>query len=155
MGRAAAIDDTGKTERDTAALLAVARAHNREEATGRLDALMATLEGEPRYEFHPAGRGFTGMETTRRFYRHFLETVAPRIVDTRLLAEGAGPAGLIQEYAIHLTLDGATTPSWHRIIAVLVYGEACLSGERMFSDDAFFRTMLGPLWDELEPLDLS
>lgn len=136
-------------------LVTLARRHAAAEGGQDLEALMATMEGEPVYEFHPLGKSFTGMAQTRRFYTHFMQEVAPRIEAVLPLSEAVGPQGLIQEYRIRITLAGQTAASTHHIMAILVFGKAGLSGERMFSDDAFFRTLIGPLWGDLQPIDLS
>lgn len=133
-------------------LLAVAHRHAETEGGQDLEAILATMEGEPVYEFHPLGKRFTGMDNTRRFYRHFIDSVQPRMIGSWLVSEATGPYGVTQEYDIELTLLGESAPSRHRIMAILVFGEAALSGERMYAGEPLFRTLAGPLWDALEPI---
>lgn len=133
-------------------LIAVAARHAETETGQDLEAIIATMEGEPVYEFYPIGKGFTGMANTRRYYRHFIDDVQARMVGAVERSNSVGPAGVVQEYDITLTVAGATAPSTHRIMALLTFGENGLTGERMYSDDALFRTLLGPLWDELETI---
>lgn len=35
---------------------------------------------------------------------------------------------------------------------MLTFGKEGITGERMFSDDKLFKTMLGPQWDTVEPI---
>ena len=53
-----------------AKLVSIGVAHAEIEGTQDLEALLATKEGEPVYEFHPLGRCFRGMARTRRCGRH-------------------------------------------------------------------------------------
>lgn len=131
--------------------VAVARAHALAEGQGDLDAILATMEGEPVYDFYPIGRRFTGMDRTRRYYEHFIANVQPQIVGFEQHSEWAGEDGLVQEYSVMLQSAGQS-PRRHRILGVLTFGDRLLSGERLYSDEAFFRTLIGPIWDELEPI---
>ena len=77
------------------------------------------------------------------------------MVGHKLISESVGPQGVVQEYDIQITLIGDSEPSWHRIMAILVFGEKGLVGERMYSDEGLFRTLTGPLWDEMSPIALG
>jgi hypothetical protein len=133
-------------------LVSVAIAHGVLEATQDLEALLGTMEGEPVYEFFPLRRRFSGMENTRRYYEHFMRDVQPRILNATPLSESIGAAGVVQEFSITVQHAGEDQPTEHRIMAILTFGKERLSGERMFSDDKFFKLLVGPLWDELEPI---
>lgn len=133
-------------------LVAAAHEHSRTESIGDLEGIMATMEGEPVYEFYPVGLCFRGMANTRRYYEHFVSAVRARIVGSTLHSEAIGEAGVVQEYTVSLTHPGDAQPTSHRIIAILTFGEQGLSGERMYSDERLFRTLLGPVWEELEPV---
>lgn len=134
-------------------LSAAAHAHARTEGDGDLEGIMATMEGEPVYEFYPLGLRFRGVANTRRYYEHFIDDFAPRIVGFVQRSESLGREGAVQEYTIKLTLPGATEPSSHHIMAILTFGEHGITGERMYSDERLFRAMLGPLWDDMERID--
>ena len=136
-------------------LIGVANRHAVTETGQDLDAIMSTMEGEPTYQYFPVGRSFTGLEKTRRMYRYFIDEVQPRIAGYNLISESVGLDGVVQEYDIHITLAGAQEPSWHRIMAILVFGEHGLTGERMYSDESLFRTITGPLWDEMESISID
>ena len=133
-------------------LIGVASRHALTESGQDLDAILATMEGEPTYQYFPVGRSFTGYEKTRRLYRHFIDDVQPRIANYHVISESVGPQGVVQEYDIQIRLIGETELSWHRIMAILVFGEQGLTGERMYSDEALFRTLTGPIWDEMETI---
>lgn len=131
-------------------LSSVAHRHADTEADGNLDGILATLEGEPVYEFYPLGRRFRGMANTRRYYEHFISTVRPRVIGAVLHNEAIGPGGVVQEYTVTARSDEDQPPSAHRVMAILTFGSERLSGDRMFSDERFFRLLIGPLWEELE-----
>ena len=133
-------------------LIAVAHAHAKTESEGDLEGIMATMEGEPVYEYFPVGRRFRGLENTRRYYRHFIDDFQGRIRGYVLHSESLGNEGVVQEYTITLTLPGETEASSHRIMAILTFGEHGISGERMYADETLFRAMLGPLWNDLEEI---
>ncbi|OCC22498.1 hypothetical protein MB02_16710 [Croceicoccus estronivorus] len=135
-----------------AKLVSIGVAHAEIETTQDLEGLLATMEGEPVYEFYPLGRRFRGMAETRRYYEHFMKDVQPRILGATMFSEAIGSEGLVQEYTVTVAHEGDAEPTVHRIMAILTFGEQGLSGERMYSDDKFFRTLVGPLWDELEPI---
>jgi hypothetical protein len=135
-------------------LVSVAIAHAELEAGQDLEALLGTMEGEPVYEFYPLGKRFSGMANTRRYYEHFFREVQPRIINYTPLSESIGADGVVQEFSITVQHAGETSPAVHRIMAILTFGAERLSGERMFSDDKFFQFLVGPLWDELEPITL-
>lgn len=133
-------------------LVSIGVAHAEIESTQDLEALLATMEGEPVYEFYPLGKRFCGMDKVRRYYTHFMADVQKRMVGFQQVSEAIGNEGLVQEYAVTVLHAGDTEPTTHRIMAILTFGEQGLSGERMYCDDKFFRTLVGPLWDELEPI---
>lgn len=130
-------------------LVMAAAQHVATETDGDLEGILATLEGEPVYDFYPVGRRLSGMKNTRRYYEHFVASAMPRIVDVEQHGEWIGEVGVVQEFSLSLSHPGASETTSHRIIAILTFGEERLSGERMYSDELLFRTLLGPLWDEL------
>ena len=131
-------------------LIIAASRHAETEGAGDLEGVMATMEGEPIYDFYPVGRRFKGMANTRRYYEHFIASVMPKIVGFIQHTEWIGEDGVIQEYTITMKHDGEDQPTAHRIISALTFGKERLSGERMYSDDKLFKAMLGPLWHELK-----
>ncbi|WP_157218135.1 nuclear transport factor 2 family protein [Flavisphingomonas formosensis] len=136
------------------ALSCVAYRHAETEGAGDLDAILATMEDEPVYDFYPVARRFRGMDRTRRYYRHFIADVRPRIAGFEQHSEWIGPDGAVQEYSVTVIdpeADGGTRT--YRILGILTFGDVLLSGERLYADEAFFRILIGPLWDELEPID--
>ena len=77
-----------------AKLVSIGVAHAEIEATQDLEGLLATMEGEPTYQYFPVGKSFTGFEKTRRLYRHFIDEVQPRMVGHKLISESVGPQGV-------------------------------------------------------------
>ncbi len=133
-------------------LVAIGAAHAELEATQDLEGLLATMEGEPVYEFHPLGRCFRGMARTRRYYEHFMANVQPTMRGYRQRSEGIGSEGLVQEYAVTVAHPGEAETTTHSVMAILTFGKEGLSGERIYSDEKFLRLLAGPLWAELEPI---
>jgi hypothetical protein len=132
-------------------LLGLAHAHAAAEASGDLEATLATLEPVPVYTFWPAGVGFTGMAATRRYYEHYFSYVASRIAGYTMHGEFESDAGLAQEYTVVVRHDDGRTRE-HRILGILTFGRTALSGERLYASEEFFRFLVGPLWNELRPL---
>jgi hypothetical protein len=133
-------------------LIVAATRHAELEGVGDLEGLMATMEGEPIYDFYPLGKRFQGMANTRRYYAHFIANMLPMIVGFTQHTEWIGEGGVIQEYTIRVQHPGEDTPTAHRIVSALTFGAERLSGERMYSDNKLFKAMAGPLWDELTPI---
>jgi hypothetical protein len=130
-------------------MLDLAHAHAAAEGAGDLAGTLATLEPVPVYTFYPAGVGFTGMDRTRRYYEHYFSNVASRIAGYTMHGEFESEAGLAQEYTVVVRHGDARTVE-HRILGILTFGRTALSGERLYASDEFFRSLIGPLWDELE-----
>lgn len=129
----------------------IARRHAEAEANDDLAGTLATLDADPVYEFFPAGRRFTGMAATRRYYEHFFANVRPRIAGYTLHGEWLSDAGLAQEYSV-VVRDTDGMQREHRLIGILNFGDGALAGERWFGSDGLFRLPFGPMWDELAPL---
>ncbi|CAB1367662.1 hypothetical protein [Denitratisoma oestradiolicum] len=129
--------------------VALAHRHAQAESDADVAGTLATLEAEPAYTFYPAGRKFTGMANTRRFYEGFVSHFKPRIQNVEFHGEAVGIGGLYQEYTISLECDDGQVRDY-RILGVLVFGDNALAGERMYADEALFRLLAGSLWDEME-----
>lgn len=133
-------------------LIATAHRHAEAEGAGDLDALLATMDAEPIYEFFPVRRRFCGMRQTRRFYEHFIAHVSRRIRNAELIGQWVGPSGVVEEYEMLIQAADADETTSHRIVALLKFGSDGLAGERMHADEALLRVLCGPLWDELEDI---
>lgn len=129
--------------------VALAHRHAQAEGDADVEGTLTTLDAEPAYYFYPAGRKFTGMANTRRFYEGFVSHFKPRIQNVTFHGEAIGADGLFQEYTIALECDDGQVREY-RILGILVFGETALAGERMYADEALFRLLAGPLWDEME-----
>jgi hypothetical protein len=57
----------------------------------------------------------------------------------------------VQEYVIVLR-DESGHPHAHRVLSMMPVDEASglLAGERLYCDEAFVRSLLGPHWEETE-----
>lgn len=133
-------------------LVAIAAAHAELESGKDIEALLATMEGEPVYDFYPVGKRFRGMANTRRYYRHFFDELQPRIVAFTFVSEAIGEAGAFMEYIVRVRHADNEDLVDHRVLGILTFGEQALTGERLYADERFFRMLTGPLWDELETI---
>ena len=109
-----------------------------------IDAVMATLDDNPRYDLFPAGVTFHGRDAARRYYEHFFTTFRPLLAGGSFIAEYVGADGLVLEYTI--AIRNGEVVQEHRIISVLVFGDSLLAGERVYGSDEFLRILFGPLW---------
>ena len=108
---------------------------------------------EPVYEFWPVGRRMRGRDAVRRYYTHLMQVFMPSQRGFALVEEWLSEASLAQEYAVDIAGDDG--PETHRVIGVLIASaerDGLLAGERIWASEAFLRRMLGPAWDELEPI---
>ncbi|HLG85688.1 MAG TPA: hypothetical protein VKZ79_00665 [Alphaproteobacteria bacterium] len=135
----------------TADLVKVALAHSAAEGAGDMAGTMGTLEANPVYDFYPMGRRMTGLDQVRRYYEHFFAEVQPRIVGYEMIAEWIGDAGVNQEYTVRYRFDDGSVKSF-RILGILTFGNAKLSGERLYANEEFFRILIGPVWSETEQI---
>jgi hypothetical protein len=131
-------------------VLAVARAHSEAEEKCALEPLMATMVAEPVFEFHPPGARLVGGARIRRHYEQFIARFMPLVEGTELLGEWASEIASVQEYRIHLRIDGRRET--HGVVAVLYASEDRLGGERLYGSERLLDLMLGPMRAELEPL---
>ncbi len=145
------------SEDDTAAraaMYALGMRHATLEAEGDLEGTMATLVADPVYEFWPIGRRMVGQEQVRRYYRHLIDDFMPRQVGYEMVAETLSGEALSQEYMIEMR--GENGSETHRVIGILFVDPkepSLMKGERIWGDEAFLRRMVGPVWDDLEPIE--
>lgn len=124
--------------------------HAQLEADGDLDGVMATLVEDPVYEFWPIGLRARGREAVRRYYEHLIEVFIPTQRGYRLVDEWLSERSLIQEYDIET--EGPGGPIRDRVIGVLWADGELMGGERVWGSEECLRRMVGPLFDELEPI---
>jgi hypothetical protein len=134
-----------RTAEEQERLIAIAHRHAAVEAAGDVEATMATLDDNPRYELLPTGIVFTGREAARTYYEHFFSTFQPTAVGAELRAEYVSDEGLAQEYVVTVRgPDGAKER--FPLVSVLTFGETLLSGERVYGEDRFLRLLFGPAY---------
>jgi len=137
---------------DPQAVLALCHEHAGAEAEFDIDRVLATLSSNPRYEFFPLARSIAGLPNIERFYLDQYPRFARRVVGYEVLGEWVNADGAIQEYVIDIREDEGTV-AYHVISLMPVDEETnLLSGERLYCDQGFVRTLLGPLFDQLEPI---
>jgi len=129
-------------------VLEIARAHSQAEERRELEPLMATMIPEPVFEFHPPGGRLVGGARIRRHYEQFLARFMALVEGTTLLGEWVDESGSVQEYLIHLRIDGKLES--HGVVAVLYASGDRLGGERLYGSQRLLRLMLGPMEAELE-----
>lgn len=115
-----------------------------------LQGVMDTLGPEPVYEYPSLGKKFVGRDRSLRFYTWFFANFSPNVVGYTLIGEWVNADSVAQEYSITLEFDGKRET--HRVLGVLVVEGDKLGGERVYGSEALIRRMIGPLFEELEPL---
>ncbi len=138
---------------DPQAVLALCHEHANAEARFDIDRVLATLVPVPRYEFFPLAMSVTGWANVEHFYRRQYPIFAQQVVGYRLLGEWTNAHAAVQEYVIDIEQEGAPAVASHVVSLMPVDAEAgLLSGERLYCDEGFVRSLLGPLYDLLEPI---
>lgn len=124
--------------------------HAQLEAEGDLDGVMATLVDDPIYDFWPIGRRARGRGAVRRYYEHLIDVFIPTQRGYRLVEEWWTDRSLCQEYEIEVNApQGART---YQVIGILWAEGELMGGERVWANEECLRAMVGPLFDELEPI---
>ena len=132
-------------------MVAVAHAHAAAEERGDLEATMATLDEDPRYELQPLGVVLQGRPAARSYYERFFDHCRPRVRGFDLRSEWTMEGGVGQEYT-HV-VEEAGTRHRHDLIGILTYaGGDRLSGERIYASDDLLRFFFGPLLEEARPV---
>ncbi|MCH2170192.1 nuclear transport factor 2 family protein [Myxococcota bacterium] len=131
-------------------VLELAQLHSELESSRDLEPLLATLDDEPVFEFHPPGATLSGMDRLRRYYQHFLNDFMPTIEETYLMGEWSGPDAVTFEYQLRLRVGGQLED--HQLVSVMFVCGDRLGGERLYGDERLLKLMLGPLFAELEPI---
>lgn len=135
---------------DAQAMLELGTRHARLEAEGKLDLVMDTLVADPVYEFWPVGLRMRGRDQVRRYYEHLIGTFYGEQKSYRLIEEWLSERSLTQEYEMVVRFDGGDET--HRVIGILFAQDGLLGGERVWGSKAVLKKMIGPVWDELEPI---
>ncbi len=130
-------------------LEANAKRHAQAEADGDLATTLATLEDDPVYELATLGISFRGKDAARTYYEHFFGTFQPWIAGFELVNQWVTDEGVGEEYFLDVAPPGQPKQR-HRIVGILVFGEARLAGERLYASDALLRIMLGPAYEIAE-----
>ena len=130
----------------TEELIEIAHRHARAEADGDLEATLATLDDDPFYELLPVGLCFRGRQAAQVYYEHFFSTFRPMAQSSELRGEYVSSHGLAQEYVLKLRLTGGIEEC-HPLVSVLTFGDAALSGERVYADHRLLRMLFGPAYE--------
>ena len=135
----------------TEELVRIARAHAAAKAADDFDITMATLEADPVYELLPKGVALRGRAAAEAYYEHFFSTVKAMVTGYELRNEWVNDRGLAQEYLIEFRGDDGSRER-HRVMAVLMFGEVALSGERLYAGDRLLQLLFGPTLALATPL---
>ena len=119
---------------------------------GDLDGVLSMLAPEPVFDLFPIARRFSGRVNIRRYFQYFLSEVQPRIQGFKSRSDLTSEAGVGHEYDITISMPNASAPSTHRVFALMIFGPDRLLGERIYADEKMLRTLIGPLWNSLEPI---
>lgn len=132
---------TGITEKQ----LEVIRIHAQAEYDNDVEATMATVCDNPRYELITLGLALTTKDAVREFYSRTLPPGAERKLSGELRLELSGPDTVVGEYYIDMVMDGE--PKRSRVLSVIVMEGDLFKGERVYGDQLFTEkwiTDLGP-----------
>ncbi len=135
---------------DAEGVRALGHRHAAVETDGHLEETMATLIEHPIYDFFPVGLRLEGNSAVRAYYEHLFEHFLPFIESTNLVGEWVSEDALVQEYVITLNKDGGVER--HFILGTLFVEGDLLGGERIWGSKKTLRRLLGPLYDELQPI---
>ncbi len=136
---------------NAAAMRELGMRHAQLEAEGKLDLVMDTLVADPVYEFWPIGLRMRGRDQVRRYYEHLISTFYGEQKSYRLIEEWLSERSLAQEYEMVVKFD--TGIEAHHVIGILFAENGLLGGERIWGSKAILKKMVGPVWDELEPIE--
>jgi hypothetical protein len=141
---------------DPHVVLDLCHEHAAAEAVFDVDRILATFAPVPRYEFYPLAKSVTGWANAERFYRDQFPRFVSQIGDFELLGEWANEHAAIQEYLMTLRSSEDRSVSY-RVMSMMPVDEesGLLAGEQVYSDDGFVRTLLGDLYELLEPIATS
>lgn len=136
---------------NAAAMRELGMRHAQLEAEGKLDLVMDTLIADPVYEFWPIGLRMRGRDQVRRYYEHLISTFYGEQKSYRLIEEWLSERSLAQEYEMVVQFD--TGIEAHHVIGILFAEHGLLGGERIWGSKAILKKMVGPVWDELVPIE--
>lgn len=119
---------------------------------GDLEGLMATMVDEPLFEFFPLRKQFKGAAEVRSYYEYWFSDFSKCVLSAEQVSESIGSVGVAVEYDMMVLHPGEDSPTKHRIMTILTFGDDRVSGERMYSDDKLFQTMLGPQLARMDPI---
>jgi hypothetical protein len=126
------------------------------EAEGDLEGVMATVVPDPIYDFWPVGLRATGQDAIRRYYRHLIDVFMPSQRGFTLVEEWRSERSLAQEYRIDIKATGPNAGPddtiVYQVIGILFERDGLIGGERIWASEECLRAMIGPLYDELEPI---
>jgi hypothetical protein len=134
-------------------VLALCQEHAGAEAVEDVERVLATLCENPRFEFFPMRRGLSGWSNVETFYRTQYGKFATKVVGYEVIGEWTNEVAALQEYVIDVD-DGGVATRYH-VISMMPGDDASglLTGERLYCDDGFVHALLGPLAQQLEPID--
>ncbi len=136
-------------------LVAIARAHAAAEGIGDLDAVLRTLEDDPRYELQPVGLEFRGMDAVRAYYDYFFSTFSSFVAGAALRSDSVAADGVVQEYTIWTRTGSVGGLERHEVVGILTFGDDRLSGERVYGSERLLRLMFGPVYDMSTPIEVG
>jgi len=142
---------TSASNWNAAAMRELGMRHAQLEAEGKLDLVMDTLVADPVYEFWPIGLRMRGRAKVRRYYEHLISTFYGEQKSYRLIEEWLSERSLAQEYEMVVQFDSGIEA--HHVIGILFAENGLLGGERIWGSKAILKKMVGPVWDELEPIE--
>ena len=126
--------------------------HTAAELTFDVDAVMATVDDDPHFEWQPMGLHLRGRDECRRMYATFLprwdELVRTRELRFEMRTEFWSDVGRSREQVAFVRNDNGRIDR-HDFVVVVLFGRNGVKGERTYCSAAFARLTLGDYYDSL------
>jgi hypothetical protein len=126
--------------------------HSAAELRFDVDAVMATVDDDPEYEWQPMGLTLRGRDECRRMYAAFLarweDLIRTRDLRVEVRSESWSEIGRVREQVAFVVNDSGGVDR-HDFVVVVLFGRRGIKGERTYSSPAFAELVLGSYYDRL------
>jgi hypothetical protein len=129
-------------------MLEILLRHDRAEADGDLEAVMATVSPNPHYEFHPAGITLDTFDAVKELYRTALPGYVPLLETAKQLNFWHNDTGCAAEFEFTFPLESGEL---HRaqLFVILDFDGELVQAERSYLDHELAKHHKALLGDEL------
>jgi hypothetical protein len=129
--------------------------HGAAELRFDVDGVMATVDDDCTYEWHPVGRVLRGRAACRRMYEVFLprwqELERSAGLRFEVRSEAWSEQGRIREQ-VAFVYDGTGGETRHDFVVMVEFGERGVRAERTYASTELHRLFLGDHFDDLDAI---